>query len=114
MPLVSIPQELQQEESFFRFRFSDSRKIRRGALIDLKDCFVSSYDSKEAKYRDYKWDEFKEKFANTYKTTEYKKTISYCLICGNAAQVVLLYKDIGCTIREKYCSSCLEKRIIKL
>jgi hypothetical protein len=121
MPLVSIPQDLQQEENFLRFRFVDSnpdsksRKIRRGALIDMKDCVVSSYDKNEGKYRDYSWDEFKAKYANQhYKTSDYKSTISYCLLCGKVAEVVLLYKYIGCMIREKYCSSCAEKRIIKL
>jgi hypothetical protein len=90
MPLVSIPQDLQQEENFFRFKFADSKKIRKGALIDMKDCLVSSYDKTERRYRDYSWDEFKAKYANQHKTTDYKSTISNCLICSNLAQVVLV------------------------
>jgi hypothetical protein len=116
MPLVSIPKDLQQEEQFFRFRFADSKskKVRLGTIIDMKDCLVSSYDSKEGRYRDYTWEAFEAKYANHHKTTDYKSTISYCLICGKQADLVLLYKYTGCTIREKYCCSCAEKRIIKL
>jgi hypothetical protein len=114
MPLVSIPQDLQQEEDFFRFRFSDSNKIRKGALIDMKECVVNTYDFKQDRYRDYSWDEYKAKYANRHKNSDYKSTISYCLLCGKVAEVVLLYKYTRCMISEKYCSSCAEKRIIKL
>jgi hypothetical protein len=116
MPLVSIPQHLQQEESFFRFRFADSKskKVRLGTIIDMKDCLVSSYNIKERRYKDYSYDAFKAKYANRHKTSGYKSAISHCFICGKQADIILLYKYTGCMIKEKYCSSCADKRIIKL
>jgi hypothetical protein len=112
--MLTIPQITQSD--FFQFRFSDDSngKRRSGCLVPVKDCLVSSYDTRQGKYRDYSWDEFKAKYANKNKTTEYKSAISHCFICGRQADLVLLYKYTGCMIKEKYCSSCAEKRIIKL
>jgi hypothetical protein len=83
MPLVSIPSELQQEDNFFRFRFADSRKIRYGTIIDIKNCVVSSYYARQGKYKDHSWEVYKAKYANRQKTCDYKSTISYYLVCSN-------------------------------
>jgi hypothetical protein len=114
LAVVNIPSDLQDEASFFRFRFRGSRNIKYGTLIDIRDCVVRTLNHSEQQYKDYSWDEYKARYAHSWIKSAYKSTISYCLLCGKQADFVLLYKYIGCKIREKYCSSCAEKRIIKL
>jgi hypothetical protein len=113
---VNIPLDLQDESSFFRFRFAGSRKIKYGTLIDIAGCFVRTFNHNDPKqHKDYSWDEYKAKYVHTWhKSKEYKSTVSYCLLCGKQADQLLLYKYIGCRITEKYCNSCAEKRIIRL
>jgi hypothetical protein len=114
LAVVNIPSDLQDEASFFRFRFSGSRKIKYGTLIDIRDCVVRTFSYSQKQYKDHSWNEFKAKYDLHRYNAQYRSTISYCLFCGKQADFVLLYKYIGCKIREKYCLSCAEKKIIKL
>jgi len=104
MPSVNIPPTILQ--SSFKFRFSDDPpgKVRKGSLVELKTPEVRASD---------KWYDYHNK--KYYQlTSALQSQLFWCIECSSQAQQALIFRNFGVFQVRKYCSTCIEKNIVKL
>jgi len=104
--MLTIPSPT--KEQFFRFRFKDSNVKREGCIVP-----ISNEPSPKQERRWGKCHEWRNKKHNEMIKGD-RALMSWCILCPNQADIILLYKNLGCLVREAYCQNCTDKQIIKL
>jgi len=105
VPSVNIPTST-ATQSNFKFRFSDDppNKVRKGSLVELKTPQVRASD---------KWYDYRNKKHHQL-TKALKSQLFWCITCSCQAEHALIFRILGAYQLRKYCSTCIEKEIVKL